>query len=84
MVESVDTQDLKSCDHNGRAGSSPAPGTSFLSRHPFLNLVQAGFRPRGSRPGSKFRLPFPASSSFFRRYCPSQFAFARTARYGSE
>jgi hypothetical protein len=23
----VDTQDLKSCDHNGCAGSSPAPGT---------------------------------------------------------
>ena len=28
MVESVDTQDLKSCDRNGRAGSSPAPGTN--------------------------------------------------------
>jgi hypothetical protein len=24
----VDTQDLKSCGHNGCAGSSPAPGTS--------------------------------------------------------
>ncbi len=23
----VDTQDLKSCDHRGCAGSSPAPGT---------------------------------------------------------
>jgi hypothetical protein len=23
----VDTQDLKSCDHSGCAGSSPAPGT---------------------------------------------------------
>lgn len=23
----VDTQDLKSCDHNGCAGSSPAPST---------------------------------------------------------
>ena len=27
MVELVDTQDLKSCDHCGRAGSSPARGT---------------------------------------------------------
>ena len=26
-MELVDTQDLKSCDHCGRAGSSPAPGT---------------------------------------------------------
>ena len=24
----VDTQDLKSCDHCGCAGSSPAPGTT--------------------------------------------------------
>ncbi len=29
MVELVDTQDLKSCGHCGRAGSSPAPGTIF-------------------------------------------------------
>ena len=29
MVELVDTQDLKSCGHCGRAGSSPAPGTTF-------------------------------------------------------
>jgi hypothetical protein len=29
MVELVDTQDLKSCVHCGRAGSSPAPGTSL-------------------------------------------------------
>ncbi len=28
MVELVDTQDLKSCGHCGRAGSSPAPGTN--------------------------------------------------------
>ena len=28
VVELVDTQDLKSCDHCGRAGSSPARGTS--------------------------------------------------------
>ncbi len=28
MVELVDTQDLKSCDHCDRAGSIPAPGTS--------------------------------------------------------
>jgi hypothetical protein len=27
VVESVDTQDLKSCGHCGRAGSSPARGT---------------------------------------------------------
>ena len=27
MVELVDTQDLKSCGHCGRAGSTPAPGT---------------------------------------------------------
>ena len=27
VVELVDTQDLKSCDHCGRAGSSPARGT---------------------------------------------------------
>ena len=29
MVESVDTQDLKSCDHYGCAGSSPAPSTEW-------------------------------------------------------
>ena len=29
MVKLVDTQDLKSCDHCGRAGSIPAPGTLF-------------------------------------------------------
>ena len=28
MVELVDTQDLKSCDHCDRAGSIPAPGTN--------------------------------------------------------
>ena len=27
MVELVDTQDLKSCGHCDRAGSTPAPGT---------------------------------------------------------
>ena len=32
MVESVDTQDLKSCDHCGCAGSSPAPGTEGLEK----------------------------------------------------
>ncbi len=30
VVELVDTQDLKSCGHSGRAGSSPAPGTESL------------------------------------------------------
>ena len=29
VVELVDTQDLKSCDHCGRAGSSPARGTNL-------------------------------------------------------
>ncbi len=29
-MELVDTQDLKSCDHCGRAGSIPAPGTYFF------------------------------------------------------
>jgi hypothetical protein len=28
----VDTQDLKSCGHNGCAGSSPAPGTEKRAR----------------------------------------------------
>ena len=32
MVELVDTQDLKSCDHCGRAGSSPARGTKSTLR----------------------------------------------------
>ncbi len=32
MVELVDTQDLKSCGHCGRAGSSPAPGTTFTHK----------------------------------------------------
>ena len=32
MVELVDTLDLKSNGHYGRAGSSPAPGTSKASR----------------------------------------------------
>ncbi len=31
MVELVDTQDLKSCGHCGRAGSTPAPGTNTKS-----------------------------------------------------
>ena len=32
MVKLVDTQDLKSCAFNGRAGSIPAPGTKILIR----------------------------------------------------
>ena len=32
MVESVDTQDLKSCGHCGRVGSSPTPGTLAINR----------------------------------------------------
>ena len=31
VVELVDTRDLKSLDHCDRAGSSPAPGTTFIS-----------------------------------------------------
>ncbi len=30
VVELVDTQDLKSCDHCDRAGSTPAPGTLWI------------------------------------------------------
>ena len=33
MVESVDTQDLNSCDHCGCAGSSPAPSTFKNANH---------------------------------------------------
>ena len=33
VVESVDTQDLKSCDHCDRAGSSPACGTRKTTCH---------------------------------------------------
>lgn len=39
MVELVDTQDLKSCGHCGRAGSIPAPGTKekvVCSGQPFF------------------------------------------------
>ena len=32
VVELVDTQDLKSCDHCGRAGSSPARGTEISQK----------------------------------------------------
>jgi len=31
-VESVDTQDLKSCGHCGRVGSSPTPGSLAINR----------------------------------------------------
>lgn len=31
-MELVDTQDLKSCGHCARAGSSPAPGTLIISK----------------------------------------------------
>ena len=30
VVELVDTQDLNSCDHDGRAGSNPVLGTKKL------------------------------------------------------
>jgi hypothetical protein len=39
MVELVDTLDLKSNDHCGRAGSSPAPSTRTLVNH----LIFKGF-----------------------------------------
>ena len=35
VVELVDTQDLKSCDHCDRAGSIPAPGTKVSLRAEF-------------------------------------------------
>jgi hypothetical protein len=41
MVELVDTQDLKSCVHCGRAGSSPAPGTFFLQKSPAFSKCRA-------------------------------------------
>ena len=39
MVELVDTTDLKSVDPKGRAGSSPAPGTTIKSRESGFFLV---------------------------------------------
>ncbi len=38
MVELVDTQDLKSCDHRGRVGSSPTSGTKN-SKCDFFHLA---------------------------------------------
>ncbi len=38
MAELVDAPDLKSGDRIGRAGSIPAPGTTFINR--FCNLLQ--------------------------------------------
>ena len=44
VVESVDTRDLKSCDHYDRAGSIPAPGTTLntfsLCPHKYSNPNQ--------------------------------------------
>ena len=44
----VDTQDLKSCDHNGCAGSSPAPSTKngckLIDLQPF-GVLGAGLEP---------------------------------------
>ena len=31
VVELVDTQDLKSCGHCGRSGSTPLPGTKLIT-----------------------------------------------------
>ncbi len=39
MVESVDTRDLKSLGHYGRAGSTPAWGTTKRSIRDFLTLL---------------------------------------------
>jgi hypothetical protein len=39
VVELVDTQDLKSCDLNSRAGSSPAGGTEPLSNERLFCLI---------------------------------------------
>jgi hypothetical protein len=39
----VDTQDLKSCDHNGCAGSSPAPGTSLKQINPVIQAITGFF-----------------------------------------
>ena len=36
MVELVDTQDLKSCGHCGRAGSTPAPGTVRFKPYSYM------------------------------------------------
>ena len=40
MVELVDTLDLKSNDHCGRAGSSPAPGTKQSPQSPDYESFQ--------------------------------------------
>jgi len=46
MVELVDTPDLKSCGPQARAGSTPAPGTSFPNKENYLltkPLIISGF-----------------------------------------
>lgn len=43
MVESVDTRDLKSLDHNGRAGSSPALRT--IEYESLLESIQTHLDP---------------------------------------
>ena len=40
VVELVDTQDLKSCDHCGRAGSSPARGTNIF-KESFVSVIDS-------------------------------------------
>ena len=40
MVESVDTQDLKSCDHSGCVGSSPAPSTGLKNKRGFTCVLK--------------------------------------------
>jgi hypothetical protein len=39
VVKLVDTRDLKSLDRNGRAGSSPAPGTTSMFHTILLRLA---------------------------------------------
>ena len=40
MVDLVDTRDLKSLDHNGRAGSSPARATTCNRKHLIMRCLR--------------------------------------------
>ena len=57
MVELVDTQDLKSCGHCGRTGSSPVPGTRF----PKALCNARGFLRIGPTPPFLFRAMLEAA-----------------------
>lgn len=52
MVELVDTLDLKSNDHCGRAGSSPAPGTLLIHKVLKINFFRAFVFIWGNREGN--------------------------------